>query len=57
MLKPPALIKGDKIGLVAPARKITPGEIGKAIEIIESQGFIPVYSDAFICHRPSICGS
>ncbi|MEE4260302.1 MAG: LD-carboxypeptidase [Bacteroidales bacterium] len=43
MIKPPSLIKGDKIGLVAPARKIAPGEISKAIDIIESQGFVPVY--------------
>ncbi len=45
MIKPPSLIKGDKIGLVAPARKIKPEEVEKAIHIIESQGFIPVYKN------------
>lgn len=45
MIKPPSLIKGDKIGLVAPARKIKPEEVEKSIDIIESQGFIPVYGN------------
>lgn len=45
MIKPPSLIKGDKIGLVAPARKINPGEVEEAINVIESQGFTPVYKN------------
>jgi len=45
MIKPPALIKGDKIGLVAPARKITQEELQPAVDIIRSKGFIPVYDE------------
>jgi len=57
MLKPPALIKGDKIGLVAPARKIKPDEIDKAIEIIESQGFVPVYDENLFATENQFSGS
>jgi len=57
MLKPPALIKGDKIGLVAPARKIKPDEIDKAIEIIESQGFVPVYDENLFATENQFAGS
>ena len=57
MLKPPALIKGDKIGLVAPARKIKPDEIDKAIEIIESQGFVPVYDENLFAIENQFAGS
>ena len=39
MLKPPSLNKGDKIGIVAPARKITEKEIQPALNIIENWGF------------------
>ena len=45
MIKPPALVKGDKIGLIAPARKITQEEIQPAVEMIRSEGFVPVYDE------------
>lgn len=41
--RPPNLKKGDKIGIAAPARKISLPEIGKAISIFEEHGFQMVY--------------
>jgi muramoyltetrapeptide carboxypeptidase len=43
--RPPSLKKGDKIGLVAPARKISKEEIADAIRIIEDHGFTVAYSE------------
>lgn len=56
MLKPPSLIKGDKIGLVAPARKIERHEINKAIDIIEKQGFVPVYDEELFAFENQFAG-
>ncbi|MDA3780570.1 MAG: LD-carboxypeptidase [Bacteroidales bacterium] len=42
MITPAYLQKGDKIGIVAPARKISLGEIALAIKIIKNWGFIPL---------------
>ncbi|MCB2201288.1 LD-carboxypeptidase [bacterium] len=56
MIKPPSLIKGDKIGLVAPARKIKPEEIEKSIHIIESQGFTPVYDEKIFAAENQFAG-
>jgi len=39
MISPPSLKKGDTIGLVAPARKISEPELTEAVKIIESRGF------------------
>lgn len=39
MIKPLPLHKGDTIGLVAPARKISKKELKTAVEIIESRGY------------------
>ncbi|MBE0651528.1 MAG: LD-carboxypeptidase [Bacteroidales bacterium] len=39
MIKPLPLHKGDTIGLVAPARKISKRELKTAVEIIESRGY------------------
>jgi len=39
MIKPLPLHKGDTIGLVAPARKISKKELKSAVEIIESRGY------------------
>mgnify|MGYP001815319093 CR=1 FL=1 len=56
MLKPPSLIKGDKIGLVAPARKIKLNEIFKAINMIERQGFAPVYDEELFAVENQFAG-
>lgn len=39
MIKPLPLHKGDTIGLVAPARKISKKELAAAVDIIESRGY------------------
>jgi muramoyltetrapeptide carboxypeptidase len=39
MIKPLPLHKGDTIGLVAPARKISKKELAPAVKIIESRGY------------------
>lgn len=44
LIQPPYLKKGDKIGIVAPARKISESEIKPAVEILESWGLQVVLS-------------
>ncbi len=39
MISPPSLKKGDAIGLVAPARRVSEQELTKAVSIIESRGY------------------
>jgi len=43
--RPPSLKKGDKIGMVAPARKIAKNAIDDAIRVIEKFGFAVNYND------------
>ncbi len=45
MITPPYLKRGDKIGIVAPARKISPSDIATAIEWFEKQGWEVMYND------------
>lgn len=42
MVTPPALIYGDKVGLVATARKISLEELKEGIQLIKSWGLVPV---------------
>ncbi|MEP0265990.1 LD-carboxypeptidase [Dokdonia sp.] len=42
MVTPPALIYGDKVGLVATARKISLEELEEGIQLIKSWGLVPV---------------
>jgi muramoyltetrapeptide carboxypeptidase len=44
MKRPPSLKPGDKIGIFAPARKITPNELDFAIKAIENHGYQAVFS-------------
>ncbi len=44
MKRPPKLVKGDKIGIAAPARKVSKQELKAAFSIIEQYGF-EVYLD------------
>ena len=46
MIKPPYLQKGDCIGIVAPARKISYAEIEFACKWLENEGFKVVYEDS-----------
>lgn len=43
MIQPPYLQKGDKIALVAPAKRIIEGELDEAIQLIKDWGFVPVW--------------
>ena len=42
MVTPPALLYGDKVGLVATARKISIKELEEGLQLIKSWGLIPV---------------
>lgn len=45
MLHPPKLQAGDKVAIVAPARKITPNQLRPAINTLESWGLQPVLAE------------
>lgn len=45
IIKPPALKKGDLIGIITPGSYITQGELQQSIKNIEELGFIPAYTD------------
>lgn len=43
-ITPPCLQKGDKVGIIAPAKKVTPEEMAHAIYILESWGLEVILS-------------
>jgi muramoyltetrapeptide carboxypeptidase len=45
LITPPALKQGDTIGIIAPARKVSPGEVEPAISLIKSWGLNVVLGD------------
>lgn len=45
MITPAYLKQGDKIALVAPAKRMLPGELEEAIALIENWGFVPVLGE------------
>lgn len=57
MKSPPPLKTGDKISLVAPARKISKQALLQAIELIGSQGFICCYEEALFSEDHQYAGS
>lgn len=57
MKRPLSLKKGDTIGIVAPARKITLREIRKAILIIKNRGFQVIYHDDLFAARDQYAGN
>lgn len=58
MLKrPPSLKRGDKIGLVAPARKIAKNEISDAVTIIEEQGFTVEFNEKLFSEFNQFAGT
>ena len=57
MISPPFLKKGDKIGIVAPARKIRKKELEPSFEIINRYGFDVVYSDNLFSEDNQFAGS
>ena len=52
----PYLKEGSKIGIVAPARKVTPEEMQYAINWLEEQGFEPVYDDRLFAEHHIFAG-
>ncbi|HJN05099.1 MAG TPA: LD-carboxypeptidase [Bacteroidales bacterium] len=57
MISPPFLKKGDKIGIVASARKIGKAELEPSLEIIRSNGFDVVYSSNIFSEDNQFAGS
>jgi len=41
MIQPSYLVKGDKIAIVAPAKRMLEGELNEAIDLIKQWGFVP----------------
>ena len=41
----PFLKQGSKVGIVAPARRVTPDEMAYGIQWLKEQDFVPVYDD------------
>ncbi|NOX85353.1 MAG: LD-carboxypeptidase [Chlorobi bacterium] len=56
MKRPPALKKGDRIGIAAPARKITFGEIEKALTIFEDHGYHVIYDEELFAVQDQYAG-
>ena len=56
MISPPFLKKGDAVGLVAPARKISGPELSEAIKIIEKKGFRVVKSPHLFASENQFAG-
>ena len=52
----PFLHQGSKIGIVAPARKVTPEEMQYAIDWLKEQGFVPVYDDRLFAEHHIFAG-
>lgn len=57
MISPPFLKNGDKVGIVAPARKIGKEELAASLEIIRSNGLDVVYSDNIFAQENQFAGS
>lgn len=57
MLQPEFLKKGDKIGIIAPARKVSMEEMLPAIEILNSWGLEVVLSKNLFCQENQFSGS
>ncbi len=57
MISPPFLKKGDKVGIVAPARKIGQEELAPSLEIIRSNGLDVVYSNSIFSEDHQFAGS
>ncbi len=57
MISPPSLKKGDAIGLVAPARKISEQELTEAVTIIEKRGYKTVKSPPLFASENQFAGS
>ncbi len=57
MIRPPFLKKGDKVAIIAPARKVSYHEMEKAIEIITAYGLDVVYTDNLFLQDNQFAGN
>ena len=57
MIIPPYLQKGDGIGLVAPARKISVTELETSIQFLEDYGFRVVYDESLFAEADQFAGN
>lgn len=57
MIVPPFLQKGDAVGLVAPARKVTEKELLPAVEIIKKRGYRVVMSRNLLASENQFAGN
>ena len=53
--RPELLKKGDKIGIVATARKISIEELSASIKLFVSWDLVPIIGKKHWCRRKSIC--
>lgn len=53
MIRPPALRKGDTVGIVAPGRKLDVDTVQLSIRVIESWGFNVQTGKSFLSHKHS----
>ena len=57
MKQVPFLHQGSKIGIVAPARKVTPEEMQFAIDWLKEKGFVPIYDDRLFVDQHIFAGN
>ena len=56
MLKPRALVPGDRVAIVAPASPFDRDEFNQGIEEVRSLGFEPVYDDSVFARQRYVAG-
>ncbi|MBK9255298.1 MAG: LD-carboxypeptidase [Saprospiraceae bacterium] len=57
MIKPPALKKGDKVGLIAPGSPIQPEKFQNAVTNLENLGLVPVYTETVFKRNGYLAGT
>jgi len=57
MISPPALKPGDRIRIVAPARKISLSELEPSLKLLRNWGFEPYYTDDLFAGENQFAGS
>ncbi len=57
MINPPFLKKGDKVGIVAPARKVSKDELASSFEIISNYGLDVIYTDNLFLQDNQFAGN
>jgi muramoyltetrapeptide carboxypeptidase len=57
MLKPRALVPGDRLAVVAPASPFERDQFDQGVEEIRRLGFIPVYDDSVFARQRYVAGS